>query len=359
MDEPPFPATCGGALVLSAALSACYVAPVGPGPGPGGEVVAYAAPPPVQYEAVGVAPYPGAFWIGGSWFWAGGRYVWRGGYWESAATGLPLGTARLGARPRGWRKHPATGRADDPEPDPPGHTAGAVLPGRTRSICTPRPAGGTLCGPWRSLSRRQSCSLRSGHMIRTASIAGACLAAAAIGPLAAQSAGKAARRDAGAFTLTSTDIAAGGNIAEAQVFNGFGCKGGNISPALALERRARRHQELRAPGARSGCAHRQRLVALGRLQHSREPRARCLPAPAIRARACCPPARCRAAPTSAHPATAARARRRASRITTTSGSTRSKSRSSTCPRMPPPPTSASACTHSRSARHELMGVYGR
>ena len=37
----------------------------------------------------------------------------------------------------------------------------------------------------------------------------------------------------GQFTLTSTDIAPGGKIAEAQVFNGFGCKGGNVSPQLA------------------------------------------------------------------------------------------------------------------------------
>ena len=37
----------------------------------------------------------------------------------------------------------------------------------------------------------------------------------------------------GKFTLTSSDIPAGGKIAETAVFNGFGCKGGNISPALA------------------------------------------------------------------------------------------------------------------------------
>jgi Raf kinase inhibitor-like YbhB/YbcL family protein len=36
-----------------------------------------------------------------------------------------------------------------------------------------------------------------------------------------------------AFTLTSPDISAGGRIAVAQVFNDFGCQGGNISPALA------------------------------------------------------------------------------------------------------------------------------
>ena len=35
------------------------------------------------------------------------------------------------------------------------------------------------------------------------------------------------------FTLSSTDFTDGGRIAEAQVFNEFGCKGGNVSPALS------------------------------------------------------------------------------------------------------------------------------
>jgi len=35
------------------------------------------------------------------------------------------------------------------------------------------------------------------------------------------------------FTLSSTDLTDGGRIAEAQVFNEFGCKGGNVSPALS------------------------------------------------------------------------------------------------------------------------------
>ena len=35
------------------------------------------------------------------------------------------------------------------------------------------------------------------------------------------------------FTLSSTDLSDGGTIANAQVFNAFGCKGGNVSPALA------------------------------------------------------------------------------------------------------------------------------
>jgi hypothetical protein len=42
----------------------------------------------------------------------------------------------------------------------------------------------------------------------------------------------AARVPAGAFELTSPDIKPGGRIAEEQVFNGFGCSGQNISPAL-------------------------------------------------------------------------------------------------------------------------------
>lgn len=35
------------------------------------------------------------------------------------------------------------------------------------------------------------------------------------------------------FTLTSTDIAEGENLTQTQVFNGFGCNGGDTSPALA------------------------------------------------------------------------------------------------------------------------------
>jgi len=36
-----------------------------------------------------------------------------------------------------------------------------------------------------------------------------------------------------AFTLTSPDIANGKTMAMAQIFNSFGCTGGNVSPALA------------------------------------------------------------------------------------------------------------------------------
>jgi len=38
---------------------------------------------------------------------------------------------------------------------------------------------------------------------------------------------------AAGFTLSSQEIKPGGRIAEAQVFNGFGCQGGNVSPSLS------------------------------------------------------------------------------------------------------------------------------
>jgi hypothetical protein len=41
-----------------------------------------------------------------------------------------------------------------------------------------------------------------------------------------------AKTTAAGFTLTSSDIAEGEPIAEMYSFNGFGCAGGNISPAL-------------------------------------------------------------------------------------------------------------------------------
>ena len=42
----------------------------------------------------------------------------------------------------------------------------------------------------------------------------------------------AAKKTAGKFTLVSPDIGQGKTIADDQVFNGFGCKGKNLSPAL-------------------------------------------------------------------------------------------------------------------------------
>ena len=54
-----------------------------------------------------------------------------------------------------------------------------------------------------------------------------------LGTVRVADAAPAAAAAGGQFTLTSTDIAPGGKIAEGQVFNGFGCKGGNVSPQLA------------------------------------------------------------------------------------------------------------------------------
>ncbi|MBS0365849.1 MAG: YbhB/YbcL family Raf kinase inhibitor-like protein [Proteobacteria bacterium] len=39
----------------------------------------------------------------------------------------------------------------------------------------------------------------------------------------------------GKFTLHSSDFQPGGTLAQAQVFNGFGCSGGNVSPALSWD----------------------------------------------------------------------------------------------------------------------------
>ena len=58
-------------------------------------------------------------------------------------------------------------------------------------------------------------------------LATAVLVAAATAALAVKEA-----RAMSSFTLTSPDLSPGGTIAQPQVFNDFGCKGGNVSPAL-------------------------------------------------------------------------------------------------------------------------------
>jgi Raf kinase inhibitor-like YbhB/YbcL family protein len=49
----------------------------------------------------------------------------------------------------------------------------------------------------------------------------------------AQGAAKDASTGKPHFALSSPDIANGGKISDAQVFNAFGCSGGNVSPALS------------------------------------------------------------------------------------------------------------------------------
>jgi Raf kinase inhibitor-like YbhB/YbcL family protein len=62
---------------------------------------------------------------------------------------------------------------------------------------------------------------------RARSILLACALAAGVMICAAQA------QTTGTFTLTSSDIADGKKIPEAQVFNSFGCTGRNVSPALS------------------------------------------------------------------------------------------------------------------------------
>ena len=85
--------------------------------------------------------------------------------------------------------------------------------------------------------------------------------ALAFGVLGAQAA------HAQSMSVKSAEVSDGSTIKDEQVANVFGCKGGNISPSLELERRAERRQELRDHSLRSGCADRQRLLALGRVQY--------------------------------------------------------------------------------------------
>ena len=110
------------AVLLSAALAGCVVAPLprpyyggppapvyGPGPGPAyggeGEVVGVAPPPP-QYEVIGVAPFVGAVWIGGYWGWSGGRHVWVPGRWDHGRPGYRYVPHRWEQSGRGWHQQP-------------------------------------------------------------------------------------------------------------------------------------------------------------------------------------------------------------------------------------------------------------
>src|SRR5437764_3891804 len=64
-----------------------------------------------------------------------------------------------------------------------------------------------------------------------ATLAATALTASAL--MAANQPIRTAQSTAGKFTVTSTNISPGGKIADAQVYNSFGCKGGNVSPELS------------------------------------------------------------------------------------------------------------------------------
>jgi WXXGXW repeat (2 copies) len=76
------------AVLASAVLGACVVAPLGYYDGYG-EPIAYAnVPPPAPYYEVQPAlPFVGAIWISGFWGWGGGRHVWVPGRWEHPRAG--------------------------------------------------------------------------------------------------------------------------------------------------------------------------------------------------------------------------------------------------------------------------------
>jgi hypothetical protein len=79
-------ALLAGALL---ALGGCVAYPAGPyySEPAGATIYAPYGPPPLVAETYGVAPYPGAIWIGGYWSWSGGRHVWTPGRWEHPRTG--------------------------------------------------------------------------------------------------------------------------------------------------------------------------------------------------------------------------------------------------------------------------------
>jgi hypothetical protein len=100
-------ATLGAVL-----LSGCVVVPAHRGyaryeqpPGGPDDVVA-SAPPPPQYEVIGIAPFPGWFWIGGHWGWSGHRHAWYGGRWEAPRPGYRWAPHRWEPMGRGWREVP-------------------------------------------------------------------------------------------------------------------------------------------------------------------------------------------------------------------------------------------------------------
>jgi hypothetical protein len=71
----------------------------------GPTVVAPMAPPPLIAESYGVAPYPGAIWIGGYWGWSGGRHVWTPGRWEAGRPGYRWAPRRWEQGRDGWHQH--------------------------------------------------------------------------------------------------------------------------------------------------------------------------------------------------------------------------------------------------------------
>jgi hypothetical protein len=113
------PAQCGRrkavrsifALALGATtLGGCVIAPAYPRhPDYDGYDDGVAmAPPQPRYEVIGVAPYPGWFWIGGHWTWRARRHVWVDGRWQAPRRGQRWQPHRWEpiSGGRGWREQP-------------------------------------------------------------------------------------------------------------------------------------------------------------------------------------------------------------------------------------------------------------
>lgn len=95
-------------LTVGGALTGCVVAPAYPARPVYADEGVPVAPPPPQYEVIGVAPYPGWFWIGGFWTWRAGRHAWVDGHWQAPRPGYRWQPHRWEpiSRGRGWREVP-------------------------------------------------------------------------------------------------------------------------------------------------------------------------------------------------------------------------------------------------------------
>ncbi len=113
--QRPRAARAAALVALATALGGCIVVPAHRGYGGYRSEPVYSgsqddyvavAPPPVQYEVVGVAPYPGWFWINGFWSCRANRHVWIGGRWEAPRQGLRWQPHRWEpiSQGRGWRE---------------------------------------------------------------------------------------------------------------------------------------------------------------------------------------------------------------------------------------------------------------
>jgi WXXGXW repeat (2 copies) len=108
--------TVAAAMLATAALSACVIAPpqprpvvyntypvyTQPAPAPAPDtVIVDVAPPPMQVEVVPVAPFVGAVWVGGYWGWNAGRHYWTPGHYVRPVPGhrfVPHRWDRAGGR---------------------------------------------------------------------------------------------------------------------------------------------------------------------------------------------------------------------------------------------------------------------